>query len=134
MFAILGEVGCCEYFYRWLPESFVEAWAEWDRADQMALLLARVGFDFDEVVAPARLVDQGDRLEWRTPEAAGNAVCRLCDLVPEAGPALCDSYRAAYPLELVAEKLFAFLSSTGAADPATEGCAHVSAETEGGAG
>lgn len=112
----LVEVGCCEYFAAWLSEDFAEAWAEWDRADQMALLLVKVGFPFDDVVVePVKLVDQGDRLRWRTPEAAENAVCRFCDLVPEANLFLCDLYREKCSLAEVAERLFVLLSQGPAA-------------------
>lgn len=115
MFAAFGELGCCEYWWRWLPEGFSDAWAAADSAPEMALILTRLGFDWDEVVTPAKVVEDhlGDALKWRTPESAFNAVLRLCDLLPEAESLVCQDYREKYPTELVAEKFLEFLQNKG---------------------
>lgn len=131
-FPALSELGCCEYFWRWLPEDFAEAWATWDRADQMALLLVRIGFPFDEVVEPALPVfdlpsdstpvplmyrNTKAELKYRTPEVAAAAVAVLCYCVPEAEGCVCDLYRGRYPLADVAERFFEFLGR-GPTEPA----------------
>lgn len=107
-FPAFGELGVCEYEWRWLPEGFHDAWSQLS-APSFAMVLVRLGFDWEATVAPARLVDQGGRLNWQTPEAAHNAVLRLCELVPEAEAELCSVYHAAYPVELVAERFLEFL-------------------------
>lgn len=108
-FPAFGELGVNQYEWCWLPENFEEAWAALGAADT-AMALVRIGFPWDEIVVPARLVDQGDRLTWQTPESAYNAVLRLCELVPEVEAELIGMYRAAYPAELVAERFLDFLS------------------------
>ena len=113
-FPAFAELGVCEYVWRWLPDDFAEAWTQLT-APEVAQALVRLGFDFDEVVAPAGLVDQAGRLGWRTPEAAHNAVLRLCELVPEAEPELCAMYLAAYPVGSVAGKFLEYLERGPAA-------------------
>lgn len=111
MFPVFGELGCSEYWWRWLPDTFPEVWASIDDAPEMALILTRLGFDWDEVVAPAAVVKDraSDYLRWRTPESAFGAILTLIETVPEASILLCDNYREKYSTEAVAEKLLEFL-------------------------
>ena len=109
-FPAFGELGCCEYVWMHLPDTFPAAWANIDSAPDIALMLVRLSFDWDEVVGPALALKDhmGDRLNWRTPESAHNAVLHMCELIPEAELELCRLYREKYS---VVERLLAFLSS-----------------------
>lgn len=117
----LFQIGDCNReTLRWAGRmgSFQQAWDEWYNGPELAHVLVRVGFPFDEVVADALdvakdhivlRVELSHIISARTSIEAYNVWARLCQLTGIMEDEVADTLKSKFDLPTFAERLMEVL-------------------------